>query len=124
MGQTEDNNSVLVLNARSSFKLSVFSTDLKETLSGIEASIGGAYFLTSADKTTTFPFIDHKSALNALLAALKNLVDEIKSLQAAAIRVVHGDLTLTEPALIISDMRSKIFDWPPSAPPHLSLIHI
>ena len=101
MGKTEDHNSVLVLNAgSSSIKFAVFTADLNETLSGIAANIGGASFLTIAGETETSPFIDHKSALSAVIAALERRGHSIKNMKAAAHRVVHGGRKLTAPVRI------------------------
>ncbi len=119
MGKTEGNNSVLVLNAgSSSIKFAIFTADLTETLSGIAANIGGASFLTIAGETATYPFIDHKSGLSAVLAALKNHGYDIKTLKAAAHRVVHGGSKLTAPVRITPDVRSEIYDCTPLAPLH------
>ncbi|MGA0282500.1 MAG: acetate/propionate family kinase [Paracoccaceae bacterium] len=119
MGKTEDHNSVLVLNAgSSSIKFAVFTADLNETLSGIAANIGGASFLTIAGETETSPFIDHKSALNAVIAALERRGHSIKNMKAAAHRVVHGGRKLTAPVRISSDVRSEIYNCTPLAPLH------
>lgn len=88
MGETEDNSSVLVLNAgSSSVKSALFTADLTETLSGIAENIGGASFLIIAGKTETSSFIDHNSALSAVLAALKRHGYDIKTLMGAALKV-------------------------------------
>ncbi len=119
MGKTEGHNSVLVINAgSSSIKFAVFTADLNETLSGIAANIGGASFLTIAGETETSPFIDHKSALNAVIAALERRGHSIKNMKAAAHRVVHGGRKLTAPVRISSAVRSEIYNCTPLAPLH------
>ncbi len=119
MGKTEGHNSVLVINAgSSSIKFAVFTADLNETLSGIAANIGGASFLTIAGETETSPFIDHKSALNAVIAALERRGHSIKNMKAAAHRVVHGGRKLTAPVRISSDVHSEIYNCTPLAPLH------
>lgn len=119
MEETEDNNSVLVLNAGSlSIKFAVFTADFTETLSGIAANIGGASFLTIPGKTETSPFIDHKSALSAVITALKSHSCDIKTLNAAAHSVVHGSRKLTAPVRITPEVRSEISNCTPLAALH------
>ncbi len=91
---------------------------MNETLSGIAANIGGASFLTIAGETETSPFIDHKSALSAVIAALERRGHSIKNMKAAAHRVVHGGRKLTAPVRISSDVRSEIYNCTPLAPLH------
>ena len=108
-----------MLNAgSSSIKFAVFTADLIETLSGIEANIGGVSFLTITGKTETSPFIEHKSALSAAITALKSHGCDIKTLKAAAHRVVHGGRKLTAPIRITPDVRSEINNCTSLVPLH------
>lgn len=119
MGKTESNNFVLVLNAgSSSIKFAVFTADLTETLAGIAANIAGASFLTIARKTEISPFIDHKSALSAVITALKSLGCDIKMLKAVAHRMVHGGRKLTASVRITPEVRSEIYNCTPLAHLH------
>jgi acetate kinase len=110
---------VLVLNAgSSSIKFAVFDRTLTEQLSGLAAEIGGASFLKIGDRQDHIPFIDHKSALQAVLAALETRGFGLDRLQAAAHRVVHGGRKLTQPVRISPDIRAEIAACSPLAPLH------
>ena len=64
-------NNILVLNAgSSSIKFAVFDTDLNEKISGIAEGIGGSSTLKIDGEELQSPFIDHQSALKAVLKAL------------------------------------------------------
>ncbi|MDQ2090504.1 acetate/propionate family kinase [Marimonas arenosa] len=110
---------ILVLNAgSSSIKFAVFDPNLAEKLSGIAAEIGGASFLRIGDHDTQSPFIDHRSALQAILAGLETHGFTLASLRAAAHRVVHGGHKLTQPVRITPDVRAEIAACSPLAPLH------
>lgn len=110
---------ILVLNAgSSSIKFAVFDADLNERTSGIAAEIGGASFLRIDGKDIQTPFIDHRSALQAILGALELGGFPASSLRAAAHRVVHGGQNLTQPIRITADVRAEIAACSPLAPLH------
>jgi len=67
-----EKSNILVLNAgSSSIKFAIFDMELNEQISGIAEGIGGASSLTIAGETNQTPFIDHQSALKAVLNALE-----------------------------------------------------
>ena len=105
---------ILVLNAgSSSIKFAVFSGDLTEEISGIAEGIGGASRLRIGSEETELPFIDHRAALRAVLAALEAEGIKLGSLRAAAHRVVHGGRKLTAPVRInpdVTDLFAFTFD--------------
>lgn len=112
-------SNIIVLNAgSSSIKFAVFDQTLTEKLSGIAEGIGGASRLKIGATVIESPFIDHRSALKAILAGLKEAGFDIKSFAAAAHRVVHGGLKLTKPLRVTSDVRAEIADCTPLAPLH------
>ena len=84
-------NNILVLNAgSSSIKFAVFNTDLNEKISGIAEGIGGSSTLKIDGEELQSPFIDHQSALKAVLKALDQKGYAPASLLAAGHRIVHG----------------------------------
>lgn len=110
---------LLVLNAgSSSIKFAVFDTALHERLAGMASEIGGASVLTISGQSTHLPMPDHKSALSAILAALKSHGIEPEGLAAAAHRVVHGGRRLTEAQRITAEVRAEIAACSPLAPLH------
>ena len=110
---------ILVLNAgSSSIKFAVFSEDLSEDIAGIAENIGGASRLTVAEKVTQIPFIDHRSALSAVLTALSDHGYDLDAYRAVAHRVVHGGRKLTAPLRITKDVRAEISSCTPLAPLH------
>lgn len=112
-------DNILVLNAgSSSIKFAVFGPDLTEKLSGLAAEIGGASFLRIGGQETKTPFIDHRAALQAILAALETHGLPLSTLKAAAHRVVHGGRKLTQPVRITPDVRAEIAACSPLAPLH------
>ena len=113
------NTKILVLNAgSSSIKFAVFSENLIEDISGIAENIGGASRLTVVNTVTQTPFIDHRSALNAVLTALSERGYGVESYRAVAHRVVHGGRKLTVPLRITVDVRAEISSCTPLAPLH------
>lgn len=110
---------LLVLNAgSSSIKFAVFDTALHERLAGMASEIGGASVLTISGQSAHLPMPDHKSALSAILAALKSHGIEPEGLAAAAHRVVHGGRRLTEAQRITAEVRAEIAACSPLAPLH------
>ena len=110
---------ILVLNAgSSSIKFAVFTDALIEEISGIAAGIGGASHLNIAGERQDIPFIDHTSALNAVLEALDGRGYGVKTLSAVAHRVVHGGHKLTAPLRVTPEVRSEISNCTPLAPLH------
>jgi acetate kinase len=113
------NTKILVLNAgSSSIKFAVFSEDLSEDIAGIAENIGGASRLTVAEKVTQIPFIDHRSALSAVLTALSDHGYDLDTYRAVAHRVVHGGRKLTAPLRVTKDVRAEISSCTPLAPLH------
>ena len=113
------NTKILVLNAgSSSLKFAVFSENLSEDIAGIAENIGGASRLKVADTVTQTPFIDHRSALKAVLNALSERGYGVESYRAVAHRVVHGGRKLTVPLRITVDVRAEISSCTPLAPLH------
>lgn len=114
-----DDGRILVLNAgSSSIKFAVFGFDLTPQISGIAEGIGGASTLFIGDQKTALPFIDHQSALRAVLEALHTAGFPIDSLTAVAHRVVHGGRKLTAPMRVTPDVRAEIANCTPLAPLH------
>lgn len=112
-------DNILVVNAgSSSIKFAVFGPDLTEKLSGLAAEIGGASFLRIGGQETKTPFIDHRAALQAILAALETHCLPLSTLKAAAHRVVHGGRKLTQPVRITPHVRAEIAACSPLAPLH------
>ena len=110
---------ILVLNAgSSSIKFAVFGPDLDEKITGIAAEIGGASFLRIDGSDSQIPFIDHRSALQAILAALESRGFPLASLKAAGHRVVHGGRKLTGPVRVNTEVRAEIAACSPLAPLH------
>ena len=110
---------ILVLNAgSSSIKFAIFDRDLVEKTSGIAAEIGGAGFLRIDGEDIKTPFIDHRSALQAILKTLDKNGYPVSSLLAAAHRVVHGGQNLTRPIRVTGDVRDEISACSPLAPLH------
>ena len=110
---------ILVLNAgSSSIKFGVFDSDLTEHISGLAEGIGGASRLTIDKTTIDCPFIDHKSALTAIMTKLRDHGYAIESFGAAAHRVVHGGRKLTTARKITPEVRDEIANCTPLAPLH------
>lgn len=110
---------ILVLNAgSSSIKFAVFDHDLTESHRGLAAGIGGASFLEMDGERVNTPFIDHTSALTAVLKKLETAGVTPSSLQAAAHRVVHGGRHLSKPVRLTADAIAEITDCTPLAPLH------
>ncbi|MDA7427753.1 acetate/propionate family kinase [Primorskyibacter aestuariivivens] len=110
---------ILVLNAgSSSIKFALFDNALEQSLSGLAAGIGGASFLEVDGERRELPFIDHRSALAAVLKALEARGVAVKDLRAAAHRVVHGGRKLTAPVRINDEVRVEIAACSPLAPLH------
>lgn len=119
MKKPGDQSPILVLNAgSSSIKFAVFDADQSERISGLAAGIGGQSFLQVADTRTEMPFIDHQSALAAILKVLKDAGLGPDKLRAAAHRVVHGGSKLTRPMRLTPDVRAEIANCTPLAPLH------
>ena len=88
---TSENSNILVLNAgSSSIKFAIFDMELNEQISGIAEGIGGASSLTIEGESNQTPFIDHQSALKAVLNALENKGYSPNTIAAVGHRVV-GD---------------------------------
>ncbi|MEO1732737.1 MAG: acetate/propionate family kinase [Pseudomonadota bacterium] len=114
-----ENKDVLVLNAgSSSIKFAVFSRDLDLRLQGIAAEIGGAGFLEVEGEREAIPLVDHRAALTAVLNALEDRGTSVKTLTAAAHRVVHGGKKLTAPMRVNADVMAEISACSPLAPLH------
>ena len=117
MGRTAKN--ILVLNAgSSSIKFAVFDTDLNEKISGIAEGIGGSSTLKIDGEELQSPFIDHQSALKAVLKALDQRGYAPASLLAAGHRIVHGGRKLTAPMRVNEDVLAEIRNCTPLAPLH------
>ncbi|MGA0283002.1 MAG: acetate kinase, partial [Paracoccaceae bacterium] len=103
------NSNILVLNAgSSSIKFAIFDTELNEEISGIAEGIGGASSLTIAGERIQSPFIDHQSALKAVLNALDAKGYAPNTLAAVGHRVVHGGRKLTTPMRVNADVLAEI----------------
>ncbi|KMW58409.1 Acetate kinase [Candidatus Rhodobacter oscarellae] len=114
-----DAGDILVLNAgSSSIKFAVFNGALEEKHRGLAAGIGGASFLEIDGARKEQPFIDHTSALAAVLAALKKVGVEPGGLRAAAHRVVHGGRHLSKPVRLTPENIAEIVSCTPLAPLH------
>ena len=114
-----DTGSILVLNAgSSSIKFAVFSSELTELHRGIAAGIGGTSFIEIDGQRREIPFIDHKAALKAVLQALETAGVALKTLRAAAHRVVHGGRALSKPVRLTEETKAEIASCTPLAPLH------
>lgn len=112
-------SAILVLNAgSSSIKFAVFGEDTETLTSGLAAEIGGASFLERDGKRRQTPFIDHQSALRAIIKDLTQAGYGPTQLRAAAHRVVHGGRKLVTPVRINDDVISEIESCTPLAPLH------
>ncbi len=112
-------DAILVLNAgSSSIKFALFDDDLNERLSGIAEAIGGASRLRIGDETHDCPLIDHRAALQAILASLEARGIAPGQLRAAAHRVVHGGRKLSAPVQLTPQTRAEIASCTPLAPLH------
>ncbi len=110
---------ILVLNAgSSSIKFAVFDGEMTDTITGIAEGIGGASQLKIGDSRTDIPFVDHKSALNAVLEVLQERGISAADLRAAAHRVVHGGAKLSAPVKVTPEIRAEISSCTPLAPLH------
>ena len=104
-----EKSNILVLNAgSSSIKFAIFDMELNEQISGIAEGIGGASSLTIAGERNQTPFIDHQSALKAVLNALETKGYAPSTLAAAGHRVVHGGRKLTTPMRVNADVLAEI----------------
>ncbi|MEL7398730.1 MAG: acetate kinase, partial [Pseudomonadota bacterium] len=113
------NSTILVLNAgSSSIKFAAFGAKLEPLTSGIAAEIGSTSFLMRDGKRRQMPFIDHQSALEAIIAELDEAGHGVKTLRAAAHRVVHGGRKLAAPVRITDDVLAEIQSCTPLAPLH------
>lgn len=74
--------------------------------------------MTISGQKNDMPFIDHRAALTAVLAALKAQGIAVTDLRAAAHRVVHGGRKLTAPVKINAEVRAEIASCTPLAPLH------
>jgi len=114
-----EKSNILVLNAgSSSIKFAIFDMELTEQISGIAEGIGGASSLTIAGERNQTPFIDHQSALKAVLNALETNGYAPSTLAAAGHRVVHGGRKLTTPMRVNADVLAEIGQCTPLAPLH------
>ena len=119
MTRQDQTAKILALNAgSSSIKFAVFSENLNEDISGIAENIGSKSRLTVADTVTITPFIDHRSALNAVLSSLSERGYSTEVYRAIAHRVVHGGRKLTTPVRITEEVRAEISSCTPLAPLH------
>ena len=110
---------ILVLNAgSSSIKFALFDADLTEKCAGNASEIAGVSQLQIGDEIRAMPFIDHRAALAAILAALQQRGTALDSLRAAAHRVVHGGRRLTKPVFITPEVLAEIASCTPLAPLH------
>jgi acetate kinase len=116
---TSENSNVLVLNAgSSSIKFAIFDMELNEQLIGIAEGIGGASSLSIEGESKQIPFIDHQSALKAVLTALESKGFAPDTLAAVGHRVVHGGRKLTTPMRVNDDVLAEIGQCTPLAPLH------
>jgi acetate kinase len=114
-----DGARILILNAgSSSIKFAVFDSAFEEQVQGLADGIGGASRLIVDGAEREIPFIDHKSALSAILKALADRGITAGSLTAIGHRVVHGGRNLTGPTRITPEVRAEIADCTPLAPLH------
>jgi len=114
-----ENSNILVLNAgSSSIKFAIFDMALNEQISGIAEGIGGASSLTIEGESNQTPFIDHQSALKAVLNALEIKGYSPNTLAAVGHRVVHGGRKLTTPMRVNADVLAEIGQCTPLAPLH------
>lgn len=114
-----DKGDILVLNAgSSSIKFAVFDSDLAPLCSGLAAEIGAGGFVEVDGDRKAQPLIDHKAALQAVLAALAAKGIGPDELRAAAHRVVHGGRKLSQPVRLNDDVRAEIAACSPLAPLH------
>ena len=114
-----DTGDILVLNAgSSSIKFAVFDSELTPKCSGIAAEIGAGGFVEVDGERKRQPLIDHRAALQAVLAALKSRGVGLDQLRAAAHRVVHGGRNLSQPVRLNDDVRAEIAACSPLAPLH------
>lgn len=112
-------DAILVLNAgSSSIKFAVFDGQLDERLSGIAEAIGGASRLRIGGESRDLPLIDHRAALQAILADLAAHGVTPDRLRAAAHRVVHGGRKLSAPVRLTPETRAEIASCTPLAPLH------
>lgn len=119
MSASGNSDCILVVNAgSSSIKFAVFDPSMSEVISGMAEAIGGASRLKIGDVSTDTPFIDHKSALSAILKGLDKAGCPLSCLRAAAHRVVHGGAKLAAPMRINADVRTEIANCTPLAPLH------
>ncbi len=110
---------VLVLNAgSSSIKLAIFDGQLVQVLTGIAEGIGGPGTLKLGDVKAARNFPNHAEALQEILQGLENLGFPISRFTAAAHRVVHGGIALTQPTRITPDILAVIKSCTPLAPLH------
>lgn len=114
-----DQGDILVLNAgSSSIKFAVFGSDLGAKCSGLAAEIGSGGFVEVDGVRTAQPLIDHRAALKAVLAALRENGVGLDRLRAAAHRVVHGGRKLSQPVRLTPEIQSEIAACSPLAPLH------
>ncbi|MEQ8895913.1 MAG: acetate/propionate family kinase [Roseovarius sp.] len=112
-------DAILVLNAgSSSIKFAVFGGDLKERLRGMAEGIGGEGSLRVGRDRQAASFGTHAAALAAVLEGLAAQGFSADRFRAAAHRVVHGGMELTEPAKIDVHVLAGIRRCVPLAPLH------
>jgi len=108
---------ILVLNAgSSSLKIEVFDEALTSLTAGTVSNLGTDGQLKLGDATQKVTTRDHAHALELMLAALTDAGFPITAFTAAAHRVVHGGVVLTEPARATPPVIKTIESVIPLAP--------
>jgi acetate kinase len=114
-------DALLVINAgSSSIKFAVFDEALNQALSGMASEIGSSdgARLTVGEELHAAAMPDHAAALSAILKSLKARGISPRTLKAAAHRVVHGGVNLSQPVRITADVMAEIAACSPLAPLH------
>ena len=119
MARAADRGDVLVLNAgSSSIKFALFDPGGTARHAGIAAEIGSGGFIEVDGARQALPLVDHRAALDAVLAALADHGVAVAELRAAAHRVVHGGHKLDRPVRITPDVLAELHSCTPLAPLH------
>lgn len=110
---------ILVINAgSSSIKFAVFDAALDEQIDGIAEGIGSTPRLKIAGQEQAAEFADHDGALRAILEALAGQGWPLERFKAAAHRVVHGGVEISQPVAVTPEVIRVIEDCEELAPLH------